>query len=304
MRRTISWLMLLLLLGLPTIGARAAEEEPADAPERPQRERPGRDRPKRERPEGRRPKREKKDKPRLHGAHAQMQKVCNLTEQQVARMVEINQKRKAAEKQWDAEHGQQLKAARARAAEARKGGDKQAAAEARKEVRKLQADRGQHAEAAQKEIMALLTDEQKAQWREYIVLRTVRGRLRGVELSEDQQTRLKEAIAAMTKDVDLDDRKARAAAYNTIYQYAFKEVLTDPQREQLKAPRPKRERGDKPAGEDGRRREGRNRENRRKPDRARPPAETEELDDAREADEGDDAAEEANEADEADEDVE
>lgn len=193
----------------------------------PARARAGQDRP--EKPKTKRKKKPAATKPALRGAHAIMAKVCELSEEQAGRIAELMAARQKALKAWEEAHAEKNKAARDALKAARDAKDKDAAAKARDELSALRKARDEIVSKSQAEIMAVLTDEQKARWDRYHAVQAVKRRFRTVEFSDEQVKQI-EALCAKAEMPDASDRKARSAALDRLYAQVSKDVLTDSQR--------------------------------------------------------------------------
>ncbi len=87
----------------------------------------------------------------------------------------------------------------------------------------------------QEEIMAVLTDEQKAKWQQAVVVTLLERRFAKVALTADQLDKIKAAVAEAAGKKALavtDERSANEAAVK-FSEFVTKEVLTDDQRAAL-----------------------------------------------------------------------
>jgi len=148
-----------------------------------------------------------------------------------------------------------------------------------------QAKIGQLVEAQQKEmqeirtkyrqqILALLTPEQKTKWVEHFFLGMIMPRFQRVNLTEEQQGKIRAFIAEQGKDIFPGDEKA-ADFGRKLHEFVMQQVLTEEQRAALwqGERRPEGREGQRrPEGREGERRpEDREREHRPPEHRPLPP---------------------------------
>jgi Spy/CpxP family protein refolding chaperone len=209
---------------------------------------------------GKREGKPKRAKSGLRGEYQIMASVLAMTDAQKAQLQEIVKKHQEAQKAWMAgEDGQKMKALSAEAKKAREAGDKDKAREIQKQARELGKERGKLKEAQQREILSLLTAEQKAKWEGFTLYRSMMRRYKKCELTEDQQAKLKAFCQAEAKDLPSReaDRKAYHGAMKTLYGKVDTDILTPEQREKLAAKRAPREKKDRPAKKDRAAKKGR-----------------------------------------------
>ena len=170
----------------------------------------------------------RKVKPRLAGAHAQMAKVCGLSEEQTEKLIAANKARHEAMKEFNEANGEKMKALR-------------------KELNELYAKRRKIDADGQTAVMAVLTDEQKATWRQYMVMRTVKAKFGRAKLTEDQLEKIKAEYVKAAVGVDMSKERDRRNLTFKLVRYVQKEVLTDAQRLELsKPPEPRKPAKKKP----------------------------------------------------------
>jgi len=172
-------------------------------------------------------------KPALRGAHAQMKKVCELTEDQVKQINDLSAARSKALKEWNEANGDALKAAYEKVKAAREAKDKEATKKAYEELNVLRKAQSEIVAKSQADVLAVLTDEQKAKWRTYNAVRSVKMRFRGIELTEEQNAQIEKIVAAAADKLAETDRKKRYAASAKLSEQVSKEVLTEKQRSKL-----------------------------------------------------------------------
>ncbi len=181
------------------------------------------------RPSKRRRKPTTRKKTRLWGMHAQMVKVCGLNEKQQLRIVELNALRREAGKKYRAQNAEIIKTLRAKIAEANRNKDKQAKKDAHTQIRSFRFKQREIDVHWQKQIMAVLTPEQKVQWSRYQTMLSVMRRFGNVKLTDAQKTKIKAACAKFTKGVNMSDKKARRKTMKILAEYIRKEILTHDQ---------------------------------------------------------------------------
>ena len=157
-------------------------------------------------------------KPRLAGTHAQMAKVCGLSQEQTDKIIAANKLRHEARKEFNDANGAKIKALQ-------------------KELNDLYAKRKKIEADGLAAIMAVLTDEQKAAWNQYLVIRTVQRKFARAKLTEDQLETIKAEYVRAAVGVDLSNDKDRQSLTNKLLWHVQKEILTDAQRLELSKPR-------------------------------------------------------------------
>ncbi len=176
-----------------------------------------------------------------------MVKVCNLTEEQQKKLAEVHAAGQKAMKEWQEANAEKLKAARDKMKAAREANDREAMKKASEEMKALNGERAAVTKKTQDEMLAVLTDEQRAAWQLHNDVRGVTGRFRKAKLTEEQMAKVNELVANHMKDVDRSDRKAVAEATKKIHKAIHDDVLTDEQREAVKAKPPARPKKAPPA---------------------------------------------------------
>ena len=161
-------------------------------------------------------------KRRLAGTHAHMAKVCGLSEEQIDKLITANKVHREALKEFNEANGAKMKALQ-------------------KELKEFYAKRAKIDADGQAAIMAVLTDEQQATWRQYWVMRTIKGKLRRAKLTDDQLETIKAEYVRAAVGVDMSNVKDRRNLTYKLIRHVQKEVLTDAQRLELsKPPEPKK----------------------------------------------------------------
>lgn len=157
-------------------------------------------------------------KPGLKGMHAQMAKVCGLSQEQTDKIIAANKLRHEAMKAFNDANGAKIKALQ-------------------KELKELHAKRNEIDADGQAAIMAVLTDEQKATWNQWQVIRVIQIKLAKAKLTEDQLEAIKAEYVRAAVGVDLSNAKDRENLTKKLYMHVQKEVLTDAQRLELSKPK-------------------------------------------------------------------
>jgi len=191
----------------------------------------------------------------LRGEYGIMAGVLKFDDAQKARLIEVLEANKAAERQWaESVEGKKMQELSKAYAEARKGDDKEKAKALAKQLKALKESRAKLAEAGKARILAVLTDEQKTLWAAFNLNRRAMMRYKKLKLTEDQLKQIKELCDKAVKNAPAGgDRKALAAANRKLMSDIEQKVLTDAQRQERKKPaeKPKKDRkGGKPAKPD------------------------------------------------------
>jgi Spy/CpxP family protein refolding chaperone len=218
MKRTALWISALLSLALlcpPALAAPGAEG--------------GR---KAKKARAKRDKGARKRKPT--GGYMMMISVLKLDQERAAKITAIAEKYRADTKAWDAENGAKLKELMAAGKKAREDKDREKMKAIGGDMKKLRQGRDDIAAAEKKEVMALLTEDEKVQWAGFSLYRGTIGRYKKLNLTEEQDAKIREICTAAAKDMpDKSDRKAAGAARKKLAQ-DIEKVLTPEQVEQLK----------------------------------------------------------------------
>lgn len=175
-------------------------------------------------------------KPRLRGMHAQMAKVCGMSEEQQEELIRLNAKRYEAWKQFKTSTTEKLKVLQARIAEARKNNDKEALKEAYSEIRSLRIKQREIYEHWKAKMMAILTPEQKARWDRYQAMLAIKRRFKSAGLTAEQMEKIEAAYTKFVVGAGPSDKKARREALKKLNDYIRTEILTDAQRKATTRP--------------------------------------------------------------------
>ena len=170
---------------------------------------------------------------------------CKLPAQQQEAVKAKIKARDEALAKWDAANGEKVAAAEAAAKEARSGGDADKKKQTSAALRELRTAREQSAAEASAAVLATLTDDQKAAWGAYELYKSLAGRYRRVELSEEQIAKVKLACRFAAKDIagiDPDDSKAKRVKgeVNKKLQWAINALVLNDEQRTMMAAAPKR----------------------------------------------------------------
>lgn len=166
-----------------------------------------------------------------------MVKELKLSDQQQAQLKEKIKARDDAVVAWNQANADKIKAAEEagkKARESKDAADRKQAGAVNKELQAARAAATAEADAA---ILAALTDEQKAAWGGLQLYKTVMSRYRKVELTEDQQAKIKAACTAAAAELAAaqgDEKAAKKAkgSVNEKLQWAIDVVILTPEQRQ------------------------------------------------------------------------
>jgi Spy/CpxP family protein refolding chaperone len=176
-----------------------------------------------------------KPKTLIRGHYAIMAKHLEFTDEQKAALEEKLKARKAAEEEWKKQNAAKLDALSKAYAEAKKAEKKDEAQKLRKEIGELRSGLKKIQTSSQKEILGILTNEQKAKWEVYQFSDRYVRRYGKAKLTDAQKAKMREICAAAKKQMDATkDRKAGKAIEDKL-KADLEAVLTDEQREKMKA---------------------------------------------------------------------
>jgi Spy/CpxP family protein refolding chaperone len=174
------------------------------------------------------------------GEYAIMAKVLEMDTTQTAKLTEAVEASQKALKAWDdSDSGKKYKEFEAALKKAKADKDKEKTTSLGDQIKPLAKERSDLQEAQKANIMALLTPEQKAKWAGFTVFRTVIGKYKRVDPTEDQDKQIRQLCEAAAKGMpDASDKKARGEAMKKLSEEIEQKVLTAAQREELKKPAP------------------------------------------------------------------
>lgn len=188
--------------------------------------------------------------PALRGEYAILASQAALSEEQRAALAQRVAARQAALEAWDAENGEKLEET---ARQARATRDPAAAEPLREQRDALRAQRAALAERHDREVLAVLTPEQRATWEAFRLNRQALRRCAGAELTDEQRAQILSLCQAAIRQAAQTEappayERVQAALNETIE----REVLTDAQREAIRrrpTSRPASRPADEPADE-------------------------------------------------------
>ena len=147
-----------------------------------------------------------------------MAKVCGLSQEQTDKIIAANKLRNEAAKEFNEANGARIKALQ-------------------KELKELQAKRRKIDADGLAAIMAVLTDEQRATWNQYQVIRVIQIKLARARITEDQLATINAEYVRLAVGVDLSNAKDRRSLTDKLLRHVQTEVLTDAQRQELRKPK-------------------------------------------------------------------
>ena len=178
----------------------------------------------------------------LKGEYAIMPKVLEMDATQTAKLTEAVEAYQKAMKAWDdSDSGKKYKEFEDALKKAKADKDKEKAKSLGDQMKPLVKERSDLQEAQKANIMALLTPEQKAKWAGFNVYRTVIGKYKRVQPTDDQDKQIRQLCQAAAKDMpEASDKKAHGEAIKKLTDEIEQKVLTAAQREELNKPGPPR----------------------------------------------------------------
>lgn len=206
-------MVMVLASALGMVVAAVAAQEAQEAPKKPKKK----------------PARPKSKQPLLRGAHAQMAKVCDLSEDQQKKIAELNAKTKQAMKAFRTENDEKMREIREQLRKARQSKDKEAARNATTKLRALYAKQNEITKKSRADIMAVLTPEQKATWDEYTAINAVKGWFKAAKLTDEQLTQIKAEYVKLATGADTGTEKGRRTLLAKLREHVRKEILTEDQ---------------------------------------------------------------------------
>jgi len=168
--------------------------------------------------------------------------VCKFTDAEKAKLKELLAGHKAAMDAWNKDKGAKVAELKKAAAEAKKAKDRDKAKAIAAEMKPLTAEQRKLRDAQKAEILGILTDQQKADWEIFEVRRRAMQRFGRVKpkLTDEQKEKAKPICEAAAKDIIKLEGKEQRQAYDALTKKIADQVLTDEQRESMKAKRVKR----------------------------------------------------------------
>lgn len=165
---------------------------------------------------------------------APMVKVCALTADQVAKILEKIQARKVALDTWDKTHSKKQADLREELTEAKVKGDADAARSAETALKELQADREKTACEGEKPVLEILNLDQRIKWESYLLIQSLAAEFRALALTQAQWAKVKpmcdEAASGVPGAGD-DLRAARNSVKTALIKQVEEDILSQQQRE-------------------------------------------------------------------------
>jgi len=162
--------------------------------------------------------------------YGEMIKICGLSDEQQAKIKEIEKSRDEATKAFYADNGEKLKASQATLMEAYKTKDQETIQKAMKDYQAVMAPLGEIQKYAHAQVMGVLTPEQKSTWQQNQVLNNIKAVFYRAKLTDDQLAKIKAACADLAKDKDAKTEDIIRKLSDEV-----RGMLTDEQKEAMKA---------------------------------------------------------------------
>jgi len=172
----------------------------------------------------------------LHGTHAQMAKVCNLSIAQQKKILELRNQRLRRIKNFYKVHGKEMEQLKSRIIQARREGKKAEVNRIYKKLQALLAERRLIDRKSREEIINVLTDEQKVRWYHYIILRTIKRRFASAKLTNEQIKKVKAILPQFTQGENISDKKVRYKIIKKLDNYIRENILTEDQKKAISPP--------------------------------------------------------------------
>ncbi len=194
----------------------------------------------------------------LRGEYQIMAAVLDFDAEQKSSLEQAVKAHNAAVKEWNESNAETLKTLKSDMKQAKQDKDKDKLKELSEQHKKLEAERKQLEADLRTKVMAIMTDEQKGQWQQFLIYRQVARRFGRVKLDDDQKAKVKTIVAEKSGEMT-GDRKKDREVYKAIHEEVVASVLTDEQKEQMqrkgkskrdKADGPRRKKGKKARGDE------------------------------------------------------
>ncbi len=183
-------------------------------------------------------------RPSKEPLYDQLVRECKLTEDQQAAVKEKIKALDDALAAWDTGNAEKVQAAKDAAREAKTKEDDEAKKKAAEQGKALKTARAEVAAGPTKAIFEVLTKDQQKAWAGYELYQSIAGRYRRVEITEEQQAKIKAACAIAHEEIAAaeaeDDTKTAKDLAKRLRWGVEVFVLTDDQRGTIRAPREKK----------------------------------------------------------------
>jgi|GEM_PF-4026570 len=174
----------------------------------------------------------------LRGYYAVVASKTNMTDEQKEQLAAIAKERAEALTTWGKENKANLDELREKVKSARDANDKEAAKQARAEQQRIRQQQRDLVEKYNQKIRDIMTPAQRINWESLRLKQSVMGRYKRLGLTGEQEQQIEALCHEAAKAADaLDDRNATAMKpiYSKLYADVQSQVLTDSQRDMLKA---------------------------------------------------------------------
>ena len=169
----------------------------------------------------------------LRGEYAVMVRELNFTDDQKARLAQAIKAHADNAATRRKAYLDKVVELRKQMAQARKDNDKDAYSKVTEQYKALKAGSAQKRGVEIAAVNEILTPEQKQQWAGYTVYRRVVPRFKRVDLTEEQDKKIRDICNAKAKDVLAEDKKTRAEAHKALTAAIVESVLTAEQKEKV-----------------------------------------------------------------------
>lgn len=204
----------------------------------------------------------KEPKSSLKGEYSIMAAELKLDDAQKAKLEEAVKANDAAEKAWlDTDNGKKSKTLKDDLAKAKEAKDEAKIKSLGEEAKAISAEQAKMKEEGKAKVMAVLTDDQKAQWAGFSLYRATIGKFKALNLTDEQTKQIRQMAdkAAAVKQPEPEKGKKPAAPTAALSKEIEEKVLTDAQKAELaKAHEAKKPGEDKKAPKDGDPKAGKN----------------------------------------------
>lgn len=191
------------------------------------------------------PAKENKDaKNGLMGEYAMMAKEAGLDADQQAKLADIVAKNKAAAEAWEKDKGAKLADLKTQIKDARANNDKEKIKTLEEQIKVLAKELSDIQTKTMTEALALMKPDQLEKWEGFRLYRVMSREFSRAKLDDAQQDKVRQMALAAAKDmIKATDDKAKLAVREKLVEDISKTVLTDAQRDAMKA-KPEEKKGD------------------------------------------------------------
>jgi len=165
-----------------------------------------------------------------------MARICNLSIKQQKKILNLQNLRIEQIKKFYKIYGKEMEQLKARITQARREGRKEEVNRIYHRLQTLLAKRRLIDRKSREEIINILTDEQKAKWYRYIIMRSIKRRFAHAKLTDEQIEKVKTILPQFTQGEDLSEKKVRYKIIKKIDNYIRENILTDAQKKAISPP--------------------------------------------------------------------